>query len=563
LRVGDHPPSPHITLLWYNYPHVYILCDSKANRTTDCMKSLCCLSLIALCAAPLASADQKQPSGAAGGTESASEPTEFLTRWDKKYRLVDTDVEPSRWEKDRDYSTAAAELKKAIVTGIPDDEMYYRLGFCYEKLGDYDRALDAYLQAVRDGAVRTAGGPLESSLFYHLGTVYAKKNMYREAADNFEKALPRAANAAELRNNLGYCYRKLSLRRKALDEFTCAVNLDPQLAEAFLNMGITYAELGDLGSAEASLQRSLDLNPEISGARRSLAMIQHARGGGAADTETWRAIAAGEEPVASGEVHLATSQSPLTVEGTPVEGVPSPIAEENVTASELNRARSFIEGKNFAAAGKVLKKLLERNPRCVQACLGMAYISEFAGGERYGKGFPAEESIAYYRKAIEMQPDLFSAWFDLGNVYMKCGNYKEAADAFAKAKDLDPSMKYAFYNLGMCDITLGEKEKAEDQFKEAILLDSDFADAHFQLGVLYSGRRNYGGAIEEFERVLRLNPAEADAHYRLATIYMLHAEKPKEAIEHFSAYLRCKPDADDSATVNGWIRELEEQTGGE
>ncbi|MCX6353546.1 MAG: tetratricopeptide repeat protein [Candidatus Aureabacteria bacterium] len=527
------------------------------------MKSLCCLSLIALCAAPLASADQKQPSGAAGGTESVSEPTEFLTRWDRKYRLVDTDVEPSRWEKDRDYSTAAAELKKAIVTGIPDDEMYYRLGFCYEKLGDYDRALEAYLQAVREGSVKREGWPLGSSIFYHLGTVYAKKEMYREAADNFEKAIPHAANEAEVLNNLGYCYRKLSLRRRALDAFTRAVNLDPQLADAFLNMGITYAELGDLGSAEASLRRALDLNPDISGARRSLAMIQHARGVDAVDSSAAHSVIEAEEPVASGEVRLATSQSPLKVEGTPVEGVPSPIEEEDITASELSRARRFIEGKDFAAAGKVLKNLLERNPRCVQACLGMAYISEFAGGERYGKGFPADESIAYYRRAIEIQPGLFSEWFDLGNVYMKDGKYKEAADAFAKAKDLDPSMKYAFYNLGMCDIAIGEKEKAEEQFKEALLLDPDFTEARFQLGVLCSGRRDYGGAIEEFEHVVRLNPADADAHYRLATIYMLHAEKPKKAIEHFTAYLRCKPGADDAETVNGWIRELEEQTAGE
>ncbi|MEJ2745908.1 MAG: tetratricopeptide repeat protein, partial [bacterium] len=208
-----------------------------------------------------------------GAAESAYEPTEFLARWDRRYRLIDPDVEMHGGEEKPDYAAAAAELKDGIVTGIPDEEMYYRLGFCYEKLGDYDRALEAYSSASTALAGRS-GGALEYYIPYHIGIANARQGRYVAAADAFKRALrfPRVSAAA--RNNLGFCYNKLSLKRKAIEEFKNAAALNPRLAEAFLNMGNAQAELGDLWEAAASLQAAIKLQPDIPGGRYSLGLVQ-------------------------------------------------------------------------------------------------------------------------------------------------------------------------------------------------------------------------------------------------------------------------------------------------
>ena len=545
----------------------------------------CRFVLIAACvAASLCSA----PLGAAESAGAVYEPTEFLARWDRRYRLIDPDVERQSKDEDRDYASAASELKAVVVTGIPDEEMYYRLGFCYEKLGDYDRALEAYSSAARALEGKSAGSPLEYYIPYHLGIVNARKGKYVEAADEFEKALRFPQVSAAAHNNLGYCYNKLSLKRKALEEFKNAASSNPLLSEAFLNMGNTQAELGDLQGATASLQTAVKLQPDIPGGSYSLGLVQRARG---EDAEAERSFKAAVESVPedgkahhslarlyfdSGRMQQAREEAGISFSLSPAAQKDDPGLfrtleretdqgrsksgkgedDENVL---IERAQALTARGNLSEAEKLYASVLNRNPRCIQACLGMAYLNEFAGGVRYGAGFPAAKSILFYGKELEIQPQLGAAWFNLGNVYEKSGMYAKAVEAFTKAKELSPGMKSASYNLGVCYGMLGEKEKAKEQFLETLRIDTDFAPAHFQCGVLYSGERDYGRAIEAYENALRLDPSDGDAHFNLAQIYKTQANKPSEAVAHFKAYLALFPDAEDAPRVREWIEDLEKQ----
>lgn len=469
------------------------------------------------------------------------EPTEFLSSWDRSYRLIDPEVESSHRARIPDYAAAAAELKKAIVSGIPDGEMYYRVGFCYEKMGDTDRALGAYLLAEKS----MAGSPLRFYLWYHLGVLHANKGAFEEAAKNFEKALSVRGDSAPAHNNLGYCYRQLSMRRKAIAEFQRATDLDPRCAEAFLNRGITHAELGELAEAEAALRGAGALNPDLAGCRESLELVRRAGEGTAPETAT--GPPAEPAPESGGGEEIATATASL-----------KPQRDSDPQHATVERATALVKSGNLAAAGELYTRVLELDPRSVRALLGMAYISEFAGREHYGRGFPAEKSVSFYRRALEIAPEMSGAWFDMGNVYQITGRYREAAESFARAAGIEPSMKSAYYNLALCYRKLGEAGKAEEQFKEAVRRDSDFAEAHFQLGLLCAGRRDYAGAVREYEYVLRLNPSDADTHYLLARIYMVQAEDDRKAAGHFREYLRNRPDAADADTVKEWIKELEE-----
>jgi tetratricopeptide (TPR) repeat protein len=518
--------------------------------------------------------------------ESAYEPTEFLARWDRRYRLIDPDVEPRSRGEECDYAAAAAELKDGVVTGIPDEEMYYRLGFCYEKLGDYDRAVEAYSSAATALVGKSAGGPLEYYIPYHMGIANARRGRYIEAANAFKKALRFPQVSAAAHNSLGYCYNRLSLKRKALEEFKNAAALDPRLAEAFLNMGNTQAELGDLPGAAASLQSAVRLQPDIPGGSYSLGLVQRASG---EDAEAERSFKAAIESVpedakahlalarlyfdsgrtvaAREEAHIALGLSPAVqgddpdlfrALGAETAGVrPENRAGGYDEAVLLDRAQSLSAQGNFSEAEKLYASILGGNPRCIQACLGMAYLNEFVGGVRYGEGFPAAKSISFYKRALAIQPQLSAAWFNLGNVYEKRGMFVKAVEAFTKAKELSPGMQLASYNLGVCYGMLGEKGKAKEQFLETLRVDPGFAPAYFQCGVIYSAERDYERAIGAYENALRLDPRDRDSHFNLAQIYKNQASAPLKAVEHFRAYLAIDPDAKDAPRVREWIEELE------
>ena len=65
-------------------------------------------------------------------------------------------------------------------------------------------------------------------------------------------------------------------------------------------------------------------------------------------------------------------------------------------------------------------------------------------------------AIEDYNKSIELVPDLFSAYFRLGQVYDKLREYDKAVAAYEKAIELEPNDKATKENLQRL---LDEKKK--------------------------------------------------------------------------------------------------------
>jgi tetratricopeptide (TPR) repeat protein len=514
------------------------------------------------------------------------EPTEFLDRWDRRYRLFDPQVESSRQRLNRDYAAAAAELKRAVIFGLPDESMYYRLGFCYEKIGDLERAREAYQNAEMCLTKEPGDEFWHYVICYHLGHVHAKAGDYKEAIRRFEKALEYRVNSAEARNDLAYCYSRCFMKRKALRELEKAVTINPRFAEAYLNTGVIQAELGNLKEAEHSLRRALEIEPRIAGARYSLARVLIARGEAQGAEQELRAAiddfprdakahlelaklynATDREERAREEASLALDLMPALENEHRDLFSELRVGERHALAGGsaggfdegdlLSRAKMLMSRGDLEGAEDTYNLLLKANPGSARAYFGLGYIHEFQGGVRYGDGFPAKSSIDFYTKALEIEPDMSAAWLNLGNVYEKSGMYGKACDVFIRAKDFPASVKIATYDLGLCYSKLGKRKEAEEQFVELLEMDPDFSDAHFQLGVLSTNSRDYQKAIEEYKTVLAMNPRDGDAHFNLGQIYRSYAGKPLEAMRHFEAYVKLKPDAKDAARVREWIGELE------
>ncbi|MDD5557955.1 MAG: tetratricopeptide repeat protein [bacterium] len=501
--------------------------------------------------------------------------TEFLERWDGRYRLVD----PARHRAPPNYAAAAAELKKAVLAGIPDEELYYRLGFCYEKLGDLDGALDAYGRAAARAEPKGFRGGVGRRIPFRLGLVHARRGSLREAASWFEKAMAAGDDSAAVHNNLGYCLRAMALKRRALESFAAALERDAALAEARLNEGVTRAELGDLAGAEEALRRAAALRPGMPDVDYVLGLVRRARGnpGGAResfrravslfpdDARPRRALArlhleAGMEEEAAAEAREAVRLEPSIERSDPDLGAlarraPAPAPPDEREAEPpagrlLSRARRRAASGDLDGARDAYEEIIKEKPDTVAALLELAAIEEGEGR--------SDRAAELYRRVIDRRPELGPVWFALGMALERAGSYGAAAEALEKAAERLPDSALAAYNLGICYGRLGRRGEAEAQYLLAARLDPGFAEARFGLGAARAARRDFAGAIEEYGAALRINPADADAHYNLAQIYRLHAGRPRDAAEHFRAYLRHRPDAEDAARVEAWIRELAE-----
>lgn len=82
------------------------------------------------------------------------------------------------------------------------------------------------------------------------------------------------------------------------------------------------------------------------------------------------------------------------------------------------------------------------------------------------------KAIIAYKKGLELAPTRVNVWSDLGVMYRRTEQYKEAVDAFAHAASLDKTHLTSRFNMGIVYLhDLNDKESALKIWKEVLSID--------------------------------------------------------------------------------------------
>ena len=197
---------------------------------------------------------------------------------------------------------------------------------------------------------------------------------------------------------------------------------------------------------------------------------------------------------------------------------------------------------------------------------GMAYALNHLGS--------VEESISYYRKALDIRED-GTTMYNIGTSYLQQGDKKKALSWLRKAMALNPDLtsiyplvSKLYTDLGMSD----ELESLNEEYKKAVGVNE--GKEHFKKGMDAYFQKKYKEAIEEFtaavkidpfnpvlysnlgyayydsgdpekafeyqKKALDLDPQFANAHYGVALLYK-KLGNAAAAKEHWKEYLRIEP----------------------
>ena len=97
---------------------------------------------------------------------------------------------------------------------------------------------------------------------------------------------------------------------------------------------------------------------------------------------------------------------------------------------------------------------------------GMYYVHK--GDQAYQK-MNTIKAIKYYNKGLKLFPGHYSAWYNLGNIYVKYEDYYSALYAYSQAFKYNPKMMIARMNYGIVATQkLGNFDIAIDQFDKII-----------------------------------------------------------------------------------------------
>lgn len=188
--------------------------------------------------------------------------------------------------------------------------------------------------------------------------------------------------------------------------------------------------------------------------------------------------------------------------------------------------RGYFEQGRLDPATRCFSEIIKDNPdrfADVYNKLGVIY---------HRKGL-SEKAIAYFEKALKVNPAYTEAALNLSIVYNELGRYEDAHRKFDSAVKTvyktrmikDPYIEGKLANeharLGDQYYDLGRYKEAITEYKKALKLRPKFADIITQLGIACRDNGDLDTAIKVLTKAQKLNPKYLPAIVHLGIIYYM------------------------------------------
>jgi len=171
----------------------------------------------------------------------------------------------------------AIEASKKAVALRPAAESYFNIGLASFYLKQYKESAEAYHQAIKLDPYNAADAyyalgltyrewskpddeiqaykqaiklkPDYTSAYERLGTRYLRSKKYAEAIEVFKQLIVLKPGNASAPNNMGEAYLELGKLNEAMEAFKQAIRLKPDSGRAFFNLGKCYLAMGNRTAA--------------------------------------------------------------------------------------------------------------------------------------------------------------------------------------------------------------------------------------------------------------------------------------------------------------------------
>jgi tetratricopeptide (TPR) repeat protein len=190
------------------------------------------------------------------------------------------------------------------------------------------------------------------------------------------------------------------------------------------------------------------------------------------------------------------------------------------------------------------KKALELNPN--------NYSAYIESGFTYRNQGKFTESEQIFKKSIESNPNIDSAYIGLGWLYRDQKRFVESEQLFRKAIELNPNNDSAYIGLGWVYKEQRKYTESEKLFKKAIELDPNYDFAYIGLGCLYIDQGKLAEEEQSFKKAIELNPNNEPTYITLGWLY-IDQKRFAESEHVLNKAIELNPKDDSAYAELGWI----------
>jgi tetratricopeptide (TPR) repeat protein len=124
-----------------------------------------------------------------------------------------------------------------------------------------------------------------------------------------------------------------------------------------------------------------------------------------------------------------------------------------------------------------------------------------------------QKALRVQERLLRRDPGNAALHNDLGNLQLATGDFAAAEASYRSALELDPDLVSARFNLALLLQQQGHLVKARRAYSRVLEIDAAHAWAHYQLGILQARRGSRDKAIEHFAVALRRDRRLTDPAY--------------------------------------------------
>ena len=136
------------------------------------------------------------------------------------------------------------------------------------------------------------------------------------------------------------------------------------------------------------------------------------------------------------------------------------------------------------------------------------------------------------KKVINVDPKLVNAHINLGYIYSELGNHSSSLKPWLKAYELSPSSDIVLYDIGYAYHSLKKYELAMEYYKKCLKVNSKYVNAYVNMADIFLKLKQYDKSIEESKKVLSIDKNNFYGHFNLAEAKYLKGQVD-EALKYF------------------------------
>jgi tetratricopeptide (TPR) repeat protein len=384
----------------------------------------------------------------------------------------------------KNYQAAIGKYTQATELAPNYAFAYFSKGHAYYNLGQYDSALEALDESLKQGYTAIEVYKIRWETFFQ------KKN-YDAALTDLQQILKINPSDPAFNFNVGKVYFAQGAYQNALDAYQKMSNLDPKNGDVHYFMALSYSALNKYTEQKAECTKAIDKGTKYR--IECLVFIGQA----------------------------------LQIEKKYDEA--AQVFEKALIAKPNNREVFF----KLAHIYRLLSQFDKAIATTKASLLAFPNDGDFFTilSLYYGLADQPGQSANYAQAAINVLPDKYAGYTNLCRAYNDLKQYNKAVLACNTALQLNPGDGESNFYLGRA-LAFQKKSEAAEYYKKAVdgLLrytkdNPDNPDGFYLLGNSYFAVGQRAESIGAYKKTLELTPKFAKALYNLGYIHVLNSDK--------------------------------------